>query len=184
MPYYDWKPLHALLQLLSLVITLYMILWCTNFSMHYYNGQLLYDLLQLITFICTVAKNCSVSTIPIHNFCMHYWILQLLASLLQMKNCMQQWHLHFFECYDNCWFKLALLQLTTFACPISIQNFGMHHCHSQLLYANCLCTTTIQDTFCMYCYNWKCFCSNIAIDNFSYTIMIIDFCMHYCNWQI
>ena len=54
-----------------------------------HNGQLLHDLLLLITIICTVAKNYLVSTIPIHNFCMYYWILQLFASLLQKTNCMQ-----------------------------------------------------------------------------------------------
>ena len=112
MPYCNWKPLHALLKLLALVFTLYIISWITNFSIHYHNRQLLYGPLQLI--------NCSVSTIPIQNFCMRYWILQLLPSLLQMKNCMQQWHPQLFQCYGNCWFILALLQLTTFVCPISI----------------------------------------------------------------
>ena len=46
-------------------------------------------LLQLITRICTVAKNCFVSTTPIHIFCIHYLILQVFASLLQMTNFFQ-----------------------------------------------------------------------------------------------
>ena len=137
LPYCNWIPLHSLLQLLALVFTLYMILSFTKFSMHYHNGQLLYDALQLITLICTVAKNCSKSTIPIHNFCKHYLILQLLASILQIKIVCYRGICNFFKRYDNCWFILALLQLTTFVCPISIHNFYMHHCYSQLCMRYC-----------------------------------------------
>ena len=155
--------------------------------MHYYNRQLLYDLLQLITFICTVAKNCFKSTIPIHNFCMHHLILQLLLHCYKWNIVCNSGTCNFFHCYDNCWFILALLQLTTFVCPISRSNFCMHHCYSQLLYvllsiANCLCTTTIQDTFCDTTEN--AFAAILQLTTFHTLSCLLTFVLHYCNWQL
>ena len=149
----------------------------------------MYDILQLITLICTVAKKCFVSTIPIKNFCMHYWILQLLASLLQMKNFMQLWHLQLLQ---------LLCQLLIYIGTIAINYFCMPYFNSQLLYASLLFTAfvcaIVNSKLFKHYYNsrhllyvliqLKMLLSNIATDNFSYTIMIIDFFMHYCNWQI
>ena len=74
----------------------------------------------------------------------------------------------------------ALFQLTTFVYTIFIESICMHYSKCQLLHAllqfktTFVCTVTTESAF----------CSNIAIDNLSYTIIIIDFCMYYCNWQI
>ena len=86
------------------------------------NGQILYNPLQLTTLICTVVKNCSLSTIPIHNFCMHYWIVQLKWKIVCNSGICS-----FFKCYDNIG-------------TIAINYFCMPYFNSQLLYASLLFT--------------------------------------------
>ena len=136
-PYCNRKPLDALLQLRTLVFTFYIILWFTNFSIHYHNGQLLYDL--------PIAIDHSYMHCCKKLFRKYYSNSQLFYAKLEYYNfwlhcckwkvvCNSGIH-NFFKCYGNCWFILALLQLTTFVCPISIHNFCMHNCYSQLLYA-------------------------------------------------
>ena len=137
------------------------------------------ELLQMKNFVFTFG---------IDIFCMHQLKWQLLLSLLQllfMQSC-------------SCQLLYAPLQWTTFVCPILIDNFCRHHCYWQLLYALLLlvifvCTISIQNNFCMYYINWKRFCSNITIDNLSYTIINIYFlcviatdncCMLYSNFGI
>ena len=114
MPYCNWNPLHALLQLLTLVFTLYITLWFTNFSMHCHNGQLLHDLLQLIPIICTLGKHCFVCTIPDFTF----FVCTIGYYKFWLHCCKWQivWNsgiFNFFHCYDNCWFIMTPLQLAT-----------------------------------------------------------------------
>ena len=113
--------------------------------------------------------------------------------------------------YKGCNWQLSysLLQLASFACTfendyanetvcmhIAIDNCCMHYCSWQILYvslqlATFICISDIQDNFCMYCYNWKCFCNNIAnlvcdlvIDNFLCSNAIENCCMLYSNCGI
>ena len=95
---------------------------------------------QLTNFVCPIAidyayMQCCKFSIPIQNFCMHYWVLQFWFHCCKWKIVCNSGICNFFKCYGNWWFIMALLQLTTFVSPISIHNFCMHHCYSQLLYA-------------------------------------------------
>ena len=91
--------------------------------------QLLFALLQLITFVCTTAIENILSTTPIVNFCMPYC------------NCQ-----HFYGTTTFVWtiatitINITLLQLLTFKCTMVIDNF--------------LCTIAI-DYFCMHYCNWQ-----------------------------
>ena len=77
-----------------------------------YEKQLLFALLQLITFVCTTAIDNILSTTPIVNFCMPYC------------NCQ-----NFYGTTTFVWtiatitINITLLQLLTFKCPMVIDNF-------------------------------------------------------------
>ena len=64
---------------------------------------------------------------------------------------------NFFRHYYNCWFILALLQLTTYACTLAVVNFCIHYCH-----------------FCIHSCDWP----------LLYTIAIDRVYMLYLNWLL
>ena len=94
--------------------------------------QLLFALLQLVTFVCTTAIDNILSTTPIVNFCMPYY------------NCQR-----FYGTTTFVWtivtitINITLLQLSTSKCTIVIDNFlssfaidyfCMNYCSWQLLF--------------------------------------------------
>ena len=128
-------------------------------------SQLLYALLDITTLGFTVANYKLYAMVAFATFS---------SAMTSAYLC---WH------YCNYLLLYPLLQLTTDVFPISIHIFCLHHCYWQLLYALW--------KFFIHYYNsrqllyvllqLKMLFNIIAIDNFSYTIMIIDFCMQYCN---
>ena len=104
--------------------------------------QLLFALLQLITFVCTTAIENISTTTPMVNFLcniaigkvfMEQQLLYELLHPLQLKShyysywlSTAQWQLTTFY---------ALLQLTTFLCTIAIDNFCLEYCNWGLLHA-------------------------------------------------
>ena len=176
--------------------------------MHYHNWQLYCALLQLITFIWNIAKNGFVSTIPIHNFCMHSWMVLLFASLLQTKNCMQQWHLQLFKVlwqllihictvainyFCRPYFKSQLLYasllFTAFVCAIVNSKLFMHYYISRhflylLLQLKMLMQQYSNWQLFIHCHDYWLLCALLQLTNLVCTIVIDNFFMHYCNWQL
>ena len=88
-----------------------------------YERQLLFALLQLITFVCTTAIDNILSTTPIVNFCMpycncqHFYRKKLLYGLLQPLQYITLLLLLTFEC---------TMVIDIFLCTIAIDYFCMH----------------------------------------------------------
>ena len=106
--------------------------------------QLLFALLQLMTFVCTTAIENILNTTSIVNFCMHYcncqcfygtttFVWTIIATITINKTLLQ---LLTFRCtmvIDN--FKYTILQLAIFVCTIAFANFWLDYCNWGLLHA-------------------------------------------------
>ena len=102
--------------------------------------QLLFALLQLITFVCTTAIENILSTTPIVNFCIPYCNCQCFYGRTT-----------FVWTIVTITINITLLQLLTSKCTIIIDNvlsliaidyFCMHYCNWQLLYGLLQLTTS------------------------------------------